>query len=130
MKVTPIDSLEDFFEQERIARERADSEVLPWQAEIGDGDCFIRVIDIGGGIPLTIYCEVRELTHPEDRALHRQPHMRNYRFCKCYSEACPEGELGDVHVCTAAKVVSKAEFEVLRQLDWPNLVARDEEQNT
>lgn len=30
--------------------------------------------------------------------LDTEPRLKHYRFCRCFSVACPEGELGDVHV--------------------------------
>ena len=30
--------------------------------------------------------------------LYNEPHMKYYRFANNYSEACPEGELGDFHL--------------------------------
>jgi len=47
-----------------------------------------------------------------------EAHLRHYRFCRCYSVGCPEGELGDVHVSTVLCLVSRAFFEALRQVGW------------
>ena len=47
-----------------------------------------------------------------------EAHLRHYRFCRCHSVACPEGELGDVHVSTVLCLVSRAFFEAMRQEGW------------
>ncbi len=43
-----------------------------------------------------------------------EAHLRHYRFCRCLSVACPEGEVGDVHVSTVVRRVSRAFFEAMR----------------
>jgi len=57
------------------------------------GDCFMS--DSGEGF--LVFGEVLE-GYPEGR-------LQHYRFCRCYSVACPEGELGDVHVSTIRCIV-------------------------
>ena len=37
--------------------------------------------------------------------------VQNYRFCYCFSVACPEGERGDVHTCVITEVISREAFE-------------------
>jgi len=39
------------------------------------------------------------------------PWLKHYRFCRCYSAACPRGELGDVHVSVIERFISREEFE-------------------
>jgi len=40
------------------------------------------------------------------------------RFCRCHSVACPEGELGDVHVSTVRCRISRRFLEQMRQAGW------------
>ena len=87
------------------ARKAADARVRPWQAAVKPGD---RFINFGEG--LVIFGEVLE-TYKEER-------LKHYRFCGCYSVACPEGELGDVHVSTLVALVSRAFFEAMREQGW------------
>jgi len=47
-----------------------------------------------------------------------EAHLRHYRFCRCHSVVCPEGEVGDVHVSTVLCRVSRAFFEAMRQAGW------------
>ena len=46
----------------------------------------------GGEEDLAVFGEVLEG--------YQEAHLRHYRFCRCFSVACPEGEVGDVHVST------------------------------
>ena len=107
MKVEFFDSLEEAQDRLREAMEAADGKVKPWQAVIGPGDCFIAD---GGEEGLLVFGEVLEG--------YQEAHLRHYRFCRCYSVACPEGELGDVHVSTVLCRVSRAFFDEMRQEGW------------
>jgi len=64
--------------------------------------------DSGEGFP--IFGEAREG--------YREKHLQHYRFCRCYSVACPEGELGDVHVSTILCRISRGLFERVRKQGW------------
>ena len=87
--------------------EAADSHVKPWQAAVKVGDCFIAD---GGEEDLVVFGEVLEG--------YQEAHLRHYRFCRCFSVACPEGEVGDVHVSTVLCRVSRAFFEQMRREGW------------
>ena len=87
------------------ARKAADARVKPWQAALKPGDRFINLAE-----DLVIFGEVLET--------YEEPRLKHYRFCRCFSVACPEGELGDVHVSTIAAVVSRAFFEGMREKGW------------
>jgi len=82
------------------AMQAADERVQPWQAQIKKGDCFWQATEYG----FNIYGEVLKNAY-------RQKSLRHYRFCRCYSEACPEGEMGDVHTSVISGVLSREEFE-------------------
>jgi len=89
------------------ATEAADARVKPWQAAVKVGDCFIAD---SGEEDLVVFGEVLEG--------YQEAHLRHYRFCRCFSVACPEGEVGDVHVSTVLCLVSRAFFEAMRQEGW------------
>jgi len=108
MKVESFDSLEAAQQRLREAMEAADARVRPWQAAVGVGDCFVT--DCGGEEGFLIFGEVLK-GYGEER-------LRHYRLCRCFSVACPEGEVGDVHVSTILAVVSREVFELARQHGW------------
>jgi hypothetical protein len=107
MEVEFFDSLEEAQARLRQAMEAADARVKLWQAAVKVGDCFIAD---GGEEDLVVFGEVLEGYH--------EAHLRHYRFCRCFSVACPEGEVGDVHVSTILAVVSREFFEAMRQEGW------------
>jgi len=101
-----FDSFEEMMEAIERAREEADARVQDWQREIKVGDYFEKDTPYG----FNIYGEVLEE--------YNEPRMKNFRFCKCYSIACPEGELGDVHVSTIKRKMTKDEFEEMKRRGW------------
>jgi len=107
MEVEFFNSLEEVQARLRQAMEAADARVRPWQAAVKVGDCFIAD---GGEDDLLVFGEVLEG--------YREAHLRHYRFCRCFSVACPEGEVGDTHVSTVLCLVSRAFFEAMRQAGW------------
>jgi len=107
----------------------ADRDVVAWQNTLKPGDFFVRV----GPGNVAIYCEVLDPSVPHDPGPHDQehldelksaaewyhePHMRNFRFCRAFSMYCTNGEMGDVHISTAALVISKENFEDARKHGW------------
>ena len=107
MKVEFFDSMEQAAARLRQVMEAADARVRSWQAALAPGDCFIAD---GGEEGLLVVGEVLE-GYAEAR-------LRHYRFCRCYSSACPEGELGDVHVSTVLCRISRESFEQMRAAGW------------
>jgi hypothetical protein len=103
-----FNSMEEALERLEQARKAADARVRRWQARAKPGDCFVTVAEDD----LVIYGEVLEC-YDEDR-------LRHYRFCRCFSVACPEGEIGDVHVSTIVRFINREEFEQARQKGWQN----------
>jgi len=106
MKVEFFSSPEAAARRLREAMEAADARVLPWQAALRPGDCFLSLAEDG----LVVFGEVLE-GYAEAR-------LRHYRFCRCHSVACPERELGDVHVSTVACRISRGFFEQMRGAGW------------
>jgi hypothetical protein len=88
MPIEPVHDLEDFFDRERRAKAAADARIRPEQAELAKGDYFVRQSD---GLPIPIYGQVL-------KAPYRAKHMQGYRFTKCYSQMCPDGEMGDIRI--------------------------------
>jgi hypothetical protein len=106
MSFYPFNSYEGMLEAIRRDQEAADSRVKPWQALIKVGQYFIRQAD---GIP--IYGQVLgEKRKPKN--------LKNYRFTKCYSVICPEGEKGEIHISTIEKILSKEQFLAARRRGW------------
>ena len=78
----------------------------PWQARAEPGDRFVSVSPEG----LVIFGQVLE-GYAEER-------LQHYRFCRCYSVVCPEGELGDVHVSTIGGFITAEQFDEAREKGW------------
>ena len=106
MRIYGFDSFEEMMEALERAIREADEKVQDWQREIKPGDCFMRSTPYG----FAIYCEVL--------GEYEEEHLRNFRFCRCYSVACPDGELGDVHVSTIKRRITREEFEEARRKGW------------
>jgi len=100
MNITFYENTEDMLDALTDAMEAADGNTQEWQKYIKKGDCFWHDTEYG----FKIYGEVLDNAYCEK-------HIKNYRFCKCYSAICPEGETGDVHVCTVVGLLTRAEFE-------------------
>ena len=122
MDVKTFDDIGDFFAQQAKALEEANKRIQPWQAEIKVGDCFVRLYQMGDRV-IQIYGEVIDALEAERQAgadedevayvksLYEDPGRQGFRFTKSYSVLCREGELGDVHVSTMTRVITRAEFE-------------------
>ena len=106
MEVEFFDSHEAAAKRLRQAMEAADARVAPWQAALRPGECILSIVEDG----LVVFGEVLEG--------YREPHLKHYRFCRCFSVACPAGELGDMHVSTVACRISRPFFEQMRQAGW------------
>jgi len=105
MEVEFFDSLEAAQQRLLQAMKAADGRVKPWQAAVKPGDFFVS-----DGGDVLVFGEVLEG--------YAEEHLRHYRFCRCFSVACPEGELGDVHVCTILALLSRQLFEEVRRAGW------------
>jgi hypothetical protein len=103
MHIEFFDSYEEMMAAEKEAREAADAGTLDWQKELKPGDCFISPTPYG----FCIYGVILKS--------YKQEHLRNYRYCNCYSVACPSGERGDVHLSTIGVVLSREKFEEVKR---------------
>ena len=106
MEVEFFDSHEAAARRLREATEAAEARVAPWRAALRPGECFLSIVEDG----LVVFSGALEG--------YQEPHLKHYRFCRCFSVACPEGELGDVHVSTVACRISRRFFEEMRQAGW------------
>ena len=134
-------SFEEMMEAEQKARERADRYVQPWQLKARSGDILVS-------LPYEDLPIFHELLDNEKIVkdylwkygdnyeeegfyildLYNKPHMKNYRFTRSFSSACPEGELGDIHLSIAIGKISREKFDEIRQngyrLDEPLTLER------
>ena len=126
--ITFYDSDEEMWEHEAKARKLADERVNPWHLKVRAGD--ILVSDPGYGFP--IFHEVLDNEKIvgdnfkkygddyEDEGVYIldtycfNPEPWNYRFCRSYSEVCPNGELGDIHLSIALGKIPRDIFEDIR----------------
>lgn len=106
MDVQSFDSLEEMFEAERRAQDQANAATEEWQYGMHKGDYFVK--DSGLGFPI-VGRVLKEYKGKE---------MVGYRFCECYSVACPYGERGDVHVSTFGKKIDADLFERFKSKGW------------
>jgi len=108
MEYQSYDSLEAMFEAMEKQRTIADMFTKPFQRAVDPGDYYTQTASDG----LTIYGKI--LKDPEQRA----PQFKNYRFVEAYSVACPEGELGDIHVAGITRIITCDEFLHAQDLGW------------
>jgi hypothetical protein len=121
-------SFEEMMEAERKAREAADARVESWQLKARSGDILVSM----PYEDLPVFHElldnekiVREnlWKYGDDYEeegiytldIYNEPHMKNYRFCRNYSEVVPEGELGDIHLSIAICKISREYFNELKE---------------
>ena len=78
----------------------ADSNVQEWKKVIKKGDYFKQWTEYG----FHIYGKVL-------RNAPRAKRLQHYRFCFCFSEACPDGERGDIHVSVVTELIDQNNFE-------------------
>jgi hypothetical protein len=110
-------------EQERQARESADSRVNPTQAGIKPGQYFIN---FRYGSDLPIFGEildyktlgVDEVEQEYINESYLQPHMKYYRPSHAFSVACPMGECGDVHLSEIDVIMGKDLFDFYQENHW------------
>ncbi len=108
MDFDEIDSVEGILNAIERRRKLADASVTPYQAASKPGDYYSYMTPYG----FSIYGEI--LTEPEPRP----PALQHYRFVRAYSVACPEGELGDMHVSTIDRILTSAEFLLAKSRMW------------
>lgn len=110
MEFEPFDTWDEMIGAIDKARVEADKMVQPWQAEIKPGDHFVQGTEYG----FFIFGVVME----SDDEFLQSEEGKYYRFCKCFSVACPDGEMGDVHVSVIERVIGETVFNRFRDKGW------------
>lgn len=125
MKIKDFNDMSEILAEEQAAQDEADERVRPWQADLKVGDKFVKYAH-----GLVIFGEVLDPVEEERKAgadedeveytreLYSEPHMQNYRMCRCFSVTCPNGEMGDVHISTIGAVITNDQFEDARKAGW------------
>ena len=108
MEYTQFDSLDEMYNEMEKQRLGADAQVQPFQSAVKPGDFYRQHTDYG----FQIYGEIL----PDEEL--RPERLKHYRFVQAYSVACPEGEMGDVHVSQIDEVISPAVFAVAKEQGW------------
>jgi len=105
---------------QEVARTRARAHHIKVE-DLKHGDHFICVREDLGFV---IFGEVIEHfdEYPEEAEKIAEFRARGYVFGRCYSELCPQGELGDTHLTTISVKVSRAVFERAKANGWRHLV--------
>lgn len=128
MTVKTYDNVEELLADIQKARQAADDAVGPESVQFKEGGFYARFHPSG----LIIYGEILDPIQEEidagadeeevefQRQLRARPHMKNYLYTKSYSVACSDGEYGDVHVSAMDVPLTKEEFELAKELQWPN----------
>lgn len=111
MTITIYGSFEDMMADLGKAMKAADSQVNPTQSKVKPGD---YLLNFRYGPDLPIFGEVLECDDP----IYKEPHMKNYRFTKCYSQACECGEYGDVHISEVDAVLDPLLFSWYAKHGW------------
>ena len=101
MNVSFYENVDDMFDDLNASMEAADAAVKDWQTKIKVGDKFIQETDMG----FNIYGEILEL--------HKRRHLKHYRLSFAFSEACPLGEMGDVHVSSVTDIINEEAYQDL-----------------
>jgi hypothetical protein len=131
-------SFEDMIGDMQRSEAAANERVTDAQKAIDYGDYWLRQAHVGGGEYLTVYgrCWTRdEIIKGETEAgsdveageleytmaVLDSAHSRGYRFSTAYSQWEPDGEIGDVHISTMAKI-TKELFDEAKALGWPGLL--------
>ena len=121
MKIMAFNSPEEMMAYMEKSREAADANTDPVQASLNIGDFFIRTAQ-----DIIIYGEIcdpvdgdSEEERDYQRRVYEAPHMKLYRFSKCYSPVCPDGEYGDIHLSTVELKISSEMFQRCKDADWP-----------
>ena len=108
MAIESFESFDEMWHYLQEQKEAADAQVQPWQYQVKALDFFRKQ----SNCDFPIYGVVL----PEEER--REQGLENYRFTKCYSVACPEGELGDIHVSTIEAILTEEEFRDAHQRGW------------
>jgi hypothetical protein len=101
----------------------ADTRVNPTQASMKPSQYFINYSNDFG---IAIFGQVLDTGHlgadPEEKSyidqVYSEPHMKFYKPTKCYSVACPDGEIGDTHLSSVSALIDESSFQYYQQNGW------------
>ena len=110
MEFMTFDTFDEMMDAIEVGSIEADGRVKPWQSEIKPGDFFVQTTPYD----FLIFGIVLEC----DDEFYKSEIGRNFRFCKCYSVACEDGEMGDVHVSQIGKIITKETFDKFKDRNW------------
>ena len=108
MAIESFESFDEMWQYLQEEKEIAYAQVQPWQTEVRAGDYFQKTCSQEFLIFGIVFSE------DEPRA----EGLENYRFSKCYSIACVDGELGDIHVSTIERLLTEGEFLDAHRRGW------------
>jgi hypothetical protein len=97
-----FDSWEDAMKEIDQARRIADTQVRDWQRELEEGDYYLQY---SAELGFPIFGKILESGYTGA--------MENYRFTFAFSEACPLGERGDIHVCVVTSKIDESTFNAM-----------------
>lgn len=127
MDVQFFDSMEDMQDAIALGREQADARSTEQQKACKIGDHYYRYEP---DWDLHVYAEILDPVESDRQAggdeeelerlkrLYASPHMQGFRFARCFSVICPDGELGDIHVSTITEFISNDEFKYAKKCEW------------
>jgi hypothetical protein len=107
-----FDTVDEMIAAVAAGQADADARVEPWQAAVAPGDHYVTFFAYDNGA-LVIYGQVLP---PDPESSLRA----NSREVRAFSQDCPEGEYGIVHVAGIAGLITPEQFEHARALGWPN----------
>lgn len=127
-KFQMFESVEAMLAEIETQRRAADARIQPWQQALKAGDFVLR---FEPSEHLFIWGVLRDPVE-DDRAcgadddelayvrdLYAAPHMKGFRAGRHFSPIVPDGELGDIHVCTVVCKITQAQFDAARAAGWP-----------
>jgi hypothetical protein len=121
--ITFYGSFEEMMEDLGRAMKEADARVRPTQANMEPGKYFIN---FRHGPELPIFGQVLDYkklgVNPEEQGYinetYEQPQMKYYKPTRAFSDACPQGELGDLHLSEVDAIIDPELFEYYQEHNW------------
>jgi hypothetical protein len=98
-QVTGYDTVEEMFAHIDANRRIADAQAKDWQKEIRAGDYYAQWVPELG---FPIFGKILEDDYTGA--------LKHFRFTFAFSDACPAGESGDVHVSAITTLLDEAAF--------------------
>lgn len=132
MTISAFGNLDEMFavidEHNRKAREEADNLRSFLDKFKVAGTCLMMVHPEG----FLIFGRVEHSEYPEDQERMEDSFANGYVLCRAYSELCPGGEVGDIHIAHIGAIISQEGFEFAQATQWqasPDLLSFVQYQN-